>query len=174
MLAQSGIGAILSAAGYKPFGSYVIHTMTWRDLDFEREEEPDWERHWEVGNQLAQTGWCFRLNCVDAYREGAGDKGLYWGVRVLTVENAIWKLDLWTARPEEFAPMNPTRNKWASLLTEEKRAEIIAIKQALCKAPEYRKTLLSVHIYQAVLEDNIRGLDAFMTWWRKKNDNAGT
>lgn len=45
-LAESGVGDVLNEAGYVPVGSYAMHTMTWRDLDFERPEEtPDWERH---------------------------------------------------------------------------------------------------------------------------------
>jgi hypothetical protein len=44
MLAASGIGAILAGAGYTAVGSYAMRTMTRRDLDFERAEEPDWAR----------------------------------------------------------------------------------------------------------------------------------
>ena len=175
MLAESGIGAILQHAGYQAVGSYEMHTMTWRDLDFERYEEPDWQRHWEIGTQLAQTGWCVRLQCVDVYREEWQDYGLYWGLRLADpgrTEKAkpgdptVWKLDLWTARPEEFAPAVPKRETWASLMTDEKRSYVLAIKEAVCHAPEYRKSMLSVHIYEAVLEHNIRDLESFRTWWQ--------
>lgn len=48
MLAESGIDKILDAAGCVPVRSYAMHTVTWRDLDFERAQGmPDWERHWE-------------------------------------------------------------------------------------------------------------------------------
>ena len=90
-----------------------MRTMVWRDLDFEREEEPSWERHWEVGTQFARTGWCVRLQCVDVYREAWADHGLYWGLRVAAPDRlektppgdpTVWKLDVWTARPEECDP----------------------------------------------------------------------
>ena len=53
-------------------------------------------------------------------------------------------------------------------LTEDARLHILAMKEAACRAPEYRKALLSVHIYEAVLEHGIRGIEAFWEWWRKR------
>ncbi len=46
LLKQSGIGEILLNEGFKPSGSYIMKTMTWRDLDFERiDANPNWEQH---------------------------------------------------------------------------------------------------------------------------------
>jgi len=43
MLAASGLGEVLRAEGYNPVGSYVMRTMTWRDLDFELlSTRPSW------------------------------------------------------------------------------------------------------------------------------------
>ena len=53
-------------------------------------------------------------------------------------------------------------------LTDEARLHILAIKDAVCKGPEYRRSLLSVHIYEAVLERGIEGLDEFMDWWPRR------
>jgi len=177
VLARSGIGAMLAEARYQIVGSYVMKTMTWRDLDFERYEEPDWERHWEVGTKLGATGWCVRLNCVDVYREDPNDFGLYWGVRAADParkektprsDPTVWKLDVWTARPEEFSVAPPKREQWASRMTEEARSHILAIKEAVCVEAEYRRSLLSVHIYEAVLEEGVTGVEAFRTWWAAK------
>ncbi len=178
MLARSGLGPILGNARYGAVGSYAMHTMVWRDLDFERMEEPDWARHWEVCTAVADAGWCVRLQCVDVYREawsGAEpDFGLYLGLRVVDPLRAgsaspgdptVWKLDLWTARPEEFAPSLDRRKTWEGLMTEETRSYVLAIKEAVCGAPEYRKTMLSVHVYEAVLEQGIRDLESFRSWW---------
>ena len=113
MLAASGLGAILADAGYVAVGSYAMRTMTRRDLDFEHAEEPDLARHWEVGTQLAGTGWCVRLRCTDVYKEAWQGYGLYWEVRVVDParegpakpdDPSVWNLDLWTARAQEFAP----------------------------------------------------------------------
>jgi hypothetical protein len=52
-------------------------------------------------------------------------------------------------------------------MTEEARAEIIALKEALCCTPEYRHAILSVHVYEAVLEHGVGGYEQFMDWWRE-------
>ena len=186
VLAESGIGAILEEAGYEVVGSYVMRTMTWRDLDFERYEEPDWDRHWEVGSQFAKTGWCFRLNCVDAYRATEDEHGLYWGLRAVDPtlgertapgDPRIWKLDVWTARREEFAEefagMLSKRETWASAMTEEARSHILAIKEAVCKEPDYRHSMLSAHVYEAVLEEGVRGVEEFREWWKVRCGEGG-
>ncbi|HET6455607.1 MAG TPA: hypothetical protein VFI02_14485 [Armatimonadota bacterium] len=168
-LVASGLGPIIAGAGFEPVGSYVMRTMTWRDLDFEREvDEPDWDDHLALGLPIAGTGWVWRLNCVDAYRDQEIENhGYYWGLRASDPSGGpTWKLDLWTGRPSEFAPALELRARWMSLLTEDRRLDILAIKEAVCSHPEYRKSMLSVHIYQAVLERRIKGVDAFLEWWR--------
>jgi len=171
MLARSGIGPILDRAGYRVVGSCPMHTMTWRDLDFERiQEAPDWGDHWAVGAKLAATGWPWRQVCTDHYRHPwRPEKGLYWGLRVTPPGGGdTWKLDLWTARAEEFASAMPKRRIWASLMTDENRSHVLAIKETVCADPEYRKSLLSVHVYEAVLENGIRDLDSFRSWWASR------
>jgi hypothetical protein len=160
MLATSGIDAILAGAGYTAIGSYAMRTMTRRDLDFERADEPDWARHWEVGTQLAATGWCVRLRCSNVYKEGFFDYGLYWEVRVVDParegpakpdDPTVWTLDLWTARAEEFAPARAVRAEWTNAMTEEARSLILALKEVLCREPRYGRSLTAMHIYEAVL-----------------------
>lgn len=173
-LADSGIGSMLAESGYQAVGSYVMRTMVWRDLDFERHAEPDWNLHWQIGARLAETGWCVRLQCIDVYREAWHDFGYYWGVRVVRPDRtepappgdpSVWKLDIWMARHEEFLGV-PERCAWQSLMTDECRSYVLAIKEAACKRPEYRKSLLSVHIYEAVLECGVRDIDGFFHWWK--------
>jgi hypothetical protein len=172
VLAASGLGIILQAAGYVVVGSYAMRTMTWRDLDFERYQEPDWDEHWQVATRLAQSGWCTRLQCVNVYREDWADHGLYLGLRVADPATGapcpkddplVWKLDLWTAREHEF--FLEARARWNALMTEVRRQTILALKDAVCHRPEYRQTMLSVHVYEAVLEQGIETLDEFVQWW---------
>jgi hypothetical protein len=170
MLADSDLGPIISRAGFVAVGSYTTRTMTWRDLDFERvAESPDWEQHWAVGKELATSGWVWRFSCVDAYRDPRGhhDSGFYWGLRASNpLGGPIWKLDLWTARRSEFAL--DKREKWNRLLTEENRLHILAIKAALCDTSEYRESVFSIQVYEAVLENNIRGLEEFREWHKAR------
>ena len=55
MLQETGLGKIINEAGYKPVGSYVMQTMTWRDLDFEKKEaQPEWQHHLNLGKKLSK------------------------------------------------------------------------------------------------------------------------
>jgi hypothetical protein len=51
-------------------------------------------------------------------------------------------------------------------MTDEKRYLILSIKDKLWTHPQYRQTLLSVHIYEAVLENGIMEIDGFWEWWK--------
>ena len=80
MLVQTGLGGMIAKAGYHAVGSYVIRTMVWRDLDFEREADNlTWDEHWRFGQGLAQTGLIWKFSGVDAYgdRRNPGDRGSY-------------------------------------------------------------------------------------------------
>ncbi len=171
MLRTTGLGDLITKAGYHAVGSYVMRTMVWRDLDFEREvDNPTWTEHWEFGRDLAGTGHIWKFSCVDAYRDrrNPGDRGFYWGIQFdYPAGGPIWKIDLWSAKQGEFE--SPKRALWMSRLTDESRARILQIKNAVWNHPDYRKTLLSVHIYEAVLEDGVSGLDNFWAWWKPKH-----
>ncbi|OGN99136.1 MAG: hypothetical protein A2Y89_07730 [Chloroflexi bacterium RBG_13_51_18] len=172
MLEESGLGRIIKEEGFKPVGSYVMKTMTWRDLDFERcNDSPDWREHWELGLRLSKNKWVWSLHAVNAYADPRhlNDTGYYWGLRAVRPgEKEFWKLDLWTARPGEFRDAAPNRSLWERKLNEDTRYDILVIKEAVCMLPEYRQTLLSTHIYEAVLEKGVQGIDEFWEWWKKR------
>ncbi len=173
MLVKTGLGETINEAGYKPAGSYVMHTMTWRDLDFERtDESPDWQRHWEFGLKLAKVSFVWKFSCINEYHHHQKvfpDAGHYWGLQFnYPQEGPLWKIDLWTARPEEFMSASPDRVQWMEKLTEDARFHILEIKDAVCHSSEYGRTLLSVHIYEAVFAHNIRSMDQFTEWWQER------
>jgi len=185
VLAESGIGAILNEYGYQPVGSYVMRTMTWRDLDFELPEDPPQrDIKWDFGSRLARTGWCVRLQFEDFRPQQAPElpKGLYWGARL--VEPAlrdqvrydgfvdIWKLDMWSGPPSVFAANGQRGAEWMHKITDETRSYILAVKEAVCYNPEYRRTMLSVHIYDAVLHHGVRDVAAFREWWDENARNV--
>lgn len=84
VLTASGLAEIVRTEHFEAVGFYVMHTMTWRDLDFERgEAPPGWRRHWELGARLAELLWICKLHCADAYRQPyTAVCGLYWGLRL--------------------------------------------------------------------------------------------
>ena len=171
MLDQSGLGSIIREEGFKAVGSYAMQTMTWRNLDFERtDDHPDIKPHWELGARFAQNGWVWGLRYIDASRDPRtpGDEGFYWRIEATNPRGGeIWTVDLWTARQEVFERGAPNRPLWESRLTEDTRYHILVIKEALCKLPEYGKSIHSWHIYEAVLEHGIRSIDEFWGWWKK-------
>jgi hypothetical protein len=59
-------------------------------------------------------------------------------------------------------------------MTESKRADILAIKRDICHAPEYRKTVLSVHIYEAVLDEGIGSTEGFWKWWGERQERCSS
>lgn len=172
MLAESGLSAILNEAGYVVKGSYAMRTMTWRDLDFIRtDESADWAGHWSIGTRLAETGWVWRLMSLHAYDDPRvpNRRGLYWDLRVRSPHGGpTWKLDLWTARSAEHAPRALKAQERSRLMTEEARCHILAIKEAYCRTLAYHDTVVSAHIYEAVLEHGVRGVEAFREWWRAR------
>jgi hypothetical protein len=175
LLQQTGLGQVIAEAGYKAVGSYSMKLMTWRDLDFERiSSQPDWQQHWEFGALLARNPLVWGYRCLNAYRspQYPADEGYYWGLEVTGLQGEkCWKIDLWTARAEEFMRATPKRSLWNSKLNDENRFRILAIKEAVCGLPEYRSSMLSVHIYEAVLENNVRSPEEFLGWWRKQYGN---
>ncbi len=170
MLKESGLGMIIREEGFKLVGSYTMKTMTWRNLDYERmDANPDMKNHWKLGEKFFKIEWVWGLSYVNAYHapHGMGDEGLYWGLRLNYPQGGdIWKLDLWTARAEEYLPYQPRRDMWADRLTDDTRYNILEIKEAVCMLPEYGKSIKSIHIYEAVLENGVKGLDAFWEWWK--------
>ncbi|MEN6546155.1 MAG: hypothetical protein ABFE07_08955 [Armatimonadia bacterium] len=182
MLAASGIGGILSEHDFQAVGSYAMKTMTWRDVDFELHAEPEPEAFWTLCRKLAGTGWCVRMQCVDHYREQVfAPYGLYCGLRVAPpgrTEPApkdgpgTWKLDIWTMREAEAEDrVGHKRHLWARRMNDENRAYILAIKEAMCKLPDYGGRMIATHIYEAVLEQDIHDADSFFHWWRRRCDS---
>ena len=172
ILERSGVGKILRDYNYHPAGSYVMKTMTWRDLDFERyDDDPDCDDHWELGQELRQLDWIWSLHCNNAYEDprAPGNTGLYWGLRVSDPDGGhIWRVHLWTARKEEFERASPNHDLWISRLNNDTRFAILSLKEALLENPEQLNRVLTWGIYQAVLEEGIYQVNDFKEWWNKK------
>jgi hypothetical protein len=176
MLKETGLGKLINEAGYKPVGSYAMQTMTWRDLDFERiENPPNWQKHLRFGEKLMRIDWLWEVDSMNTIITDyfhALPKGYFWGMRgEYPKGEPTWKFDLWTARQEEFKRGNSRVTNWMSKLTEEKRFYILEIKDAICHTLEYRRTIHSVDIYEAVLDCDINTLEDFREWCKVKHAN---
>jgi hypothetical protein len=56
-------------------------------------------------------------------------------------------------------------------LTDDTRYHILAIKEAVCALPEYRREILAFHICEAVLDCGVRGIEEFEAWRRARLDS---
>ncbi|MEN6546153.1 MAG: hypothetical protein ABFE07_08945 [Armatimonadia bacterium] len=176
LLAQSGIGSILRAHGLSATGSYIMRTMTWRDLDFEAYKKLDQASCWKLGEEIANSPWTFHAQFEDNHRTGY--LGFYWGFLIADpslfgpVQRGnplVWKLDAWSFPVAHRANNDLERRAlWQSLLDDESRACVVAIKEVLCHDDRYCKSLFSVDIYEAVLEQGIRDLEAFEQWFAER------
>ena len=61
--------------------------------------------------------------------------------------------------------MSDMMDYYEELVAENDRLKVVlAIKESVCRAEEYRRTLLSTDIYRAVLEEGVGGLEEFEAW----------
>jgi hypothetical protein len=90
-----------------------------------------------------------------------GVRGLYWGIRTDDLSGAGWKIDLWGVSP---AVCEERLSYCASMMTRidaDARFAILTIKNDVCRRPEYRKTITSQQIYDAVLNSGVRTTEDF-------------
>ncbi len=136
-------------------GSYRLHLMTWRDLDIHL-ESPDMSESncFTLGAEICQLLRPHKMFFTDN-RNGKDQslpQGMYWGIRLGDLEAGGWKIDLWMVQPEICLRLLDFADNIASRLTPLLRERILAIKLAVCHHPEYRKSLTSSMIYDAVLD----------------------
>jgi len=142
--------------------------MVRRELDFDRiDPEPDWAWYCELAQQCAATGWPWRIDLHDHYRDPAPLRpGIYLGVRTCHPTGGYcWSLDLWSVKQDEFSLAHDQRTKWMDEMTEAMRLDILAIKDVVSRRPEYGRALCAVHVYTAVIEQGIRSVENFLAWW---------
>lgn len=90
------------------------------------------------------------------------DKALYWQIRYRDADDAVWKIDMWSAADDYALPrgerlVEPLRRA----LTPETRQAILRLK-AWRAASE--TTCLSIDLYRAVLEGGVREPAELLAW----------
>lgn len=90
--------------------------------------------------------------------------GLYLGIGYRSRASCDWTLDIWFVDEPERQPDLAHMRWMPARLTPETRTTILLIKSAWAFRPEYGKRVKSVDIYSAVLEGNVRTLEAFDEW----------
>jgi len=165
LLTDRGLLALLADYGKVHLsGSYALQLMSWRDLDIYM-EAPNItaDDYFELGRRIYGLLTPFKMHFND-HREhplDGGIKGLYWGLYLGDVTREAWKIDLWTFDSATCRNRLIHNEGIRKRLTPETRTAILEIKSQLWNHPEYRKTLTSQMIYDAVLDSGIRDIEAF-------------
>lgn len=178
VLDDLGLIACLERVG-RPFlvGSVVSGLMAWPDIDF-NVMCPD-PRPGAIADAMRPLFDHPGLRRVSYHNfrgafnptGNAGDEGFYWGIHYIArgdPANPRWKIDCW------FFPAGAPRGELALLarlereLTDETRLAVLWIKDAWYARPSYRDTVLSVDIYDAVLDHGVRTPAGFAAYLRER------
>jgi hypothetical protein len=148
--------------------------MVWRDIDLTVVcTRLTLEPVTAAGARLAAHA---RVNTIN-FRNDSGHwrtnpdypDGLYLGVGYRSSADDNWKLDIWFVDEPERQPDLAHLRWMQERLTPEIRTTILAIKSAWASRPEYGKSVMSVDIYRAVLDDGVRTLEKFDAWLGAKS-----
>lgn len=182
VLADLDLMRLLSAVGRPVLvGSAALGLMVWRDIDFNVMcDELHADHVFTALRPLAGHPCVKKLryaNEFGPFNTGiAQDEGYYWGVHYYTGgTNAgeMWKLDIWFLPEAAPRPELVLMERCARELTPEQRLAILWIKDVWHRRPPYRDTVLSVDIYDAVLDHGVRTPATFATYLHEHGKPAG-
>lgn len=150
-------------------GSSALGLMVWRDLDLtvicpalslERLAPLYAALMQEEGvRQVRFRNDTGRFNTDPRYPDG-----LYLALDYEREEGKVWNVDIWFVDEPDQQPDLKHLRELPPLLTKKKRVAILRIKQEWAGRPEYRKTVTSYQIYDAVLHHGIETPEAFDRW----------
>jgi len=101
------------------------------------------------------------------------DKALYWQLRYHADDGTDWKIDMWSAPEDYCLPrgenfVQPMKES----LTDETRQAILGLKEA--RAEGSLPELLSIDLYRAVLDGDVRTPDEMQHWLQSNRTGALT
>jgi hypothetical protein len=151
---------LASYGGWFLGGSYCYDLMCWRDLDVcVLDQEHDLRGCFEVGYELTRRLTAKKASFTDSV--GGEPNGLYWNIKLGDMRQGAWKLDVWFLESLSYERHATYAAVMNARLTSETRAIILLIKEAYWRRAEYRDTVTSNLIYEAVLGHGVTSLDDF-------------
>lgn len=161
LLKEYKIVDILTKFGEVKFtGSYELDLMLKKDIDISLINDSlsvsDFTR---LGKELID-----RLNTPSVYyrntritpMEKRPENSLYWGV-----QTGEWFLDIWAMENSVYKRAEIYISRIKSLLTYEKKINILELKNILLKEGRYGKGISSRELYDAVLIENVQSIEQF-------------
>jgi len=180
-LAALALAAALAPIGpTQVIGSLATGLMVWRDIDLHVVApglSPD-VAHGAMARYFGhpQIG-AIRYWYDHAARHPADDPNddrYYYALYYQSEDGHEWKIDIsiWIADPPHVERLPPAN--LVARLNDETRLAILWIKDEWFTRPEYRMTVSSVDIYDAVLDHGVRTPDEFSTYLRDRSpEGAG-
>ena len=95
-------------------------------------------------------------------------EAIYWGIRYVTDAGEEWTLDVWFFTEGESWPSRTRLETLPPQLTAETRLAILTLKDRWRGEPEFHATVLSVDVYDAVLEHGVRAPEEFERYLRQR------
>ena len=157
-------------------GSYTLRLMVWRDLDIVMDAPaitiPEF---FDLGIRITVllSPWKMFFTNNRDNDGGRYPRGLYWGIRLGDVKRGAWKIDLWAFDSNESRDKVRGCEALNNRLNDENRLIILNLKSQLWDKPEYRDTITSQDIYEAVLDYGVHTLNGFFEYVDKKRKRSG-
>lgn len=170
-----GLMDILASVG-RPHvsGSYALDLMTWRDLDIYVEvEDISVTDFFNLGRQICTVFTPVKMsfrNEMIAKTKGL-PAGLYWGIYLGNERAGAWKIDIWLVKESECIRLLNHCADIKKALTAAARSIITEIKLHSWQDPKYRRSYTSADIYEAVLQNNVRDMEAFRNYLEQAGKN---
>lgn len=145
-------------------GSYLLDTMTRRDLDIYVEcSTLVEEQHFRLGGDIASLLRPVRMQFRNAVSEPVPGLplGFYWGIKTSFEKPDAWNLDIWCLAPDCASQNLSFQRDLRTRITSEHRITIMALKNKFQSHPDYCKRFRSLDIYNAVLDENIITIEQF-------------
>ncbi|HJP95428.1 MAG TPA: hypothetical protein VJ875_26000 [Pyrinomonadaceae bacterium] len=152
-------------------GSYALQLMVWRDLDIMMNAPGiTVGQFFDLGKRITVLLAPWKMFFTNSRENSSNDypSGLYWGIRMGDIKRGAWKIDLWAFDSDQFREKVLEGEALKSRLTEKNRLIILDLKGQLWDKPEYRDTITSQDIYAAVLDREVKTLDEFFRFIKKK------
>ncbi|SRR6266404_185717 len=178
LLDERGLRKLLEE--YAPIyitGSYTLRLMVWRDLDIVMDAPgitiPEF---FDLGKRitLLLAPWKMFFTNNRDHDGGRYPRGLYWGIRLGDVRRGAWKIDLWAFDRNESRDQVRGCEALNNRLNDENRPIILNLKSQLWDQPQYRDTITSQDIYEAVLDYGVQTLDGFFEYIETKRKPGGS
>jgi len=94
------------------------------------------------------------------------DKGIYFQIKYKNHDDTVWKVDMWLMAYDHPGPCaRDLVEPLLQVLDDETREAILLIKEEVRR--KLSVNVASIHIYEAVIDYNVRNYEEFIVWHEK-------